>query len=177
MDQQPADWLSALVDQYGRMVLTTAYRILGRREEAEDVLQDVFLKLLGTGNRRAGGGIRDWGAFLRTMASRSAIDRLRRKRKEGRDLALARGNMPSPQANDPGRIVSRQGQASDLRQAIAELPARDAEVFSLRYLDDLSYDQIAAQMRLSVNQVGVILHRARRRLREILDRRGVEQGE
>jgi RNA polymerase sigma-70 factor (ECF subfamily) len=111
------------------------------------------------------------------MASRTAIDRLRRRRKEGRGVTLSLGNMPSPGPEDPGSIVSRRGQASELRQAIAELPARDAIVFSLRYLDDLSYEQIAAQMRLSVNQVGVILHRTRRRLREILDRRGVEQGE
>ena len=55
-----------------------------------------------------------------------------------------------------------------LRRALSLMPQRDAEVFVLRCFDDLSYEAIAAQMNVSVSQVGVILHRTRNRLREML---------
>ena len=64
--------------------------------------------------------------------------------------------------------LSRECKAERLRRALAGLPKRDAQVFALRYVEELTYEQIAAEMDLSVNQVGVILHRARRRLRDIL---------
>ena len=56
-----------------------------------------------------------------------------------------------------------------LRQALRELSARDARIFALHYFEEFPYEAIASEMKLSVNQVGVILHRARRRLREILE--------
>ena len=52
---------------------------------------------------------------------------------------------------------------------MAVLPARDAAIFALRHFEDLSYRQIASQMELSVDQVGVILHRTRKRLRKVLE--------
>ena len=54
-----------------------------------------------------------------------------------------------------------------LRKALSLMPERDAQVFALRCFDDLSYEAIAAQMNLSVGQVGVILHRTRNRLRDM----------
>ena len=47
MNNDHEAWLSQLSDEYGRMVFTTAYRILGHVDDAEDALQEVFLKLLG----------------------------------------------------------------------------------------------------------------------------------
>jgi len=55
-----------------------------------------------------------------------------------------------------------------LRRALSLMPERDAGVFVLRCFDDLSYEVIAAQMNVSVGQVGVILHRTRNRLRDML---------
>lgn len=55
-----------------------------------------------------------------------------------------------------------------LRRAISSLPKRESTVFSLRHFDDFSYEQIASQLGISVSSVGVILHRARKRLRDVL---------
>ena len=173
MDEDRSDWISGLVEQHARMVFATAYRILGRANEAEDVLQDVFLKVLGLGNGRVPDAIRDWGAYLRTMASRAAINRLHQRRKWRGDTTGPRTG-PVAESEDPS---GQEHRAIILEQAIARLPGREAEVFSLRYIEDLSYERIAAQMNLSINQVGVILHRARKRLRKILLRLGVVPGE
>jgi RNA polymerase sigma-70 factor (ECF subfamily) len=55
-----------------------------------------------------------------------------------------------------------------LRRAMATLPRRESVVFSLRHLNDLSYEQIAGQLGITAGSVGVILHRARKHLRAAL---------
>ena len=55
-----------------------------------------------------------------------------------------------------------------LRKALAQLPTQQAEVFCLRSINDLSYREIAGQLDLKTSAVGVLLHRARSRLRELL---------
>jgi len=56
-----------------------------------------------------------------------------------------------------------------LRQALRSLRKHDAEIFALRYFEEFSCDEIARQTGVSLNAVGVILYRARKRLREILE--------
>jgi len=161
------EWIEALLEQHGRMVFTTAWRVLGDPEDAEDVLQEVFLKALeGRFDRQA---TRDWGAMLRVAASRCAIDALRRKIRRRRD----RGEMPldvaDPAAVLPDEAARQHEQAAQLRQALMHLPERDAQVFVLRHFEELSYDEIAQRLGCSVGSVGVQLHRARKRLRALLE--------
>ena len=97
MDDHCRERVAELVDRYGRMVFATAYRILGKADDAEDALQDAFLKLMGAWDRRLGSTtVQDWGAYLRVMATRSAINLLRAKscrRFESRRLC---DNMTAP---------------------------------------------------------------------------------
>jgi RNA polymerase sigma-70 factor (ECF subfamily) len=134
------------------------------------------LKVLGLGNGQTPDAIRDWGAYLRTMASRTAINRLRHRQKWRGDTTASRTE-PVAESEEPEEPKGQEHRALVLEQAIAKLPRREAEVFSLRYIEDFTYEQIAAQMNLTINQVGVILHRARERLRKILLRLGVVPGE
>ena len=149
------------------MVFATAWRVLGHAEDSEDVLQEVFLKLL-----KANVNIdtaRDWGAYLRTMTTRCAIDRLRKHRSatwiEASDWIE---QLPASENENPARIVDRRQKADLLRRAMSTLPARDATVFALRHFDELSYEQIATQTGVNVSRVGVILHRTRERLTDML---------
>ena len=170
MDDHGRERVEELADRYGRMVFTTTYRILGNRSDAEDAFQEVFLKLIGSldGQLQAE-SVRDWGAYLRVMATRCAISLLRAKWARRRERTTLSNNVADPSSQDPPtRETARQMQC--LRQALASLSQRDAGVFSLRYFEQLSYEQIAAEMNLSVSQVGVILHRTRKRLRKLVDR-------
>jgi len=170
MNDEHAEWLAELADRQGRMVFATAYRILGCAEDAEDVLQEVFLKLLASRNRRSKAeGVRDWGAYLRVMAAHCAVDLLRRRSKwKGEDMELCE-EMPAPADHNPRRLAIQHQRARLLRQAVSTLPKRDARVFALRYFEELSYEKIAQQTGLNINAIGVVLYRARNRLREILE--------
>lgn len=180
MSGDRAEQVAQLANEHGRTVFTAAYRILGNAEDAEDVLQEVFLKMLRTRQNRAErGAVRDWGAYLRVAASRTAVDLLRRKRGRKRgdgewahDPARDPERLEDVQVPDgrtPRREAIERERARFLRQALGSLPKREARVFALRYFEEFSYERIGDHLGLSVNLVGVILHRARERLRRILE--------
>ena len=170
MTDERTERVARLIDQHGRMVFATAYRILGHPEDAQDVLQNVFLKVLARWNRRLKPhAIRDWGAYLRVAATRNAVDQLRRNRYRERNIGEDVETLQAPDRQNPRATAARREKARLLRQALRALPKREARVFALRHFEDLSYEQIAQHTGLSVNHVGVVLHRARERLRKTLE--------
>jgi RNA polymerase sigma-70 factor (ECF subfamily) len=172
MNGRSDQYVSELADQYGRLVFATAHRILDNTHDAEDVLQQVFLKLFRAwGSKIKPEAIQDWGAYLRTMATRTALDLLRAKRqRRWREMPLDEDD--PPQELMPSGAPAIEEKMDRLRQAVAALPERDAQVFTMRYFEEFSYEAIATQMGLSINLVGVILHRARKTLRETFEHVG-----
>jgi len=170
MKRDHAQLVAELADQHGQMVFATVYRVLGDADDADDAFQQVFLKLLDAapGSFQTD-SVRDWGAYLRVAASRCAVDLLREKlrRQQKKKEFCERGNH-SP--GDSSRHLSSRNDTADIvRHALSALTKRDAQVVALRYFECLTYAEIAAHMQLTKEQVGVILHRGRRRLREILE--------
>lgn len=158
-DTLESDAPEALARHYGALVFRAAYRVLGEASAAEDVQQDVFLRLLEQPPR----GVASWPAFLTAAAVRTAIDRQRRQRRWWRVLPIWRAQAPehAASAEDVGEHDER---ARRLRETLATLPEREAQCFSLRYLQGLEIAEIAHVLQLSTNNVNVTLHRARRRL-------------
>ena len=159
-----ADETATLAHDYARLVFNAAYRVLGDASLAEDVQQDVFLKLIEA--RR--GKVESWPAYLVASAVRGAIDQLRRQKRWGRLMRLWSAHEPDTSASaEQVGIASERGQR--LRAALARLSRREAQCFSLRYLESLDISEIAEALALSENNVNVTLHRARRRLEAQLD--------
>jgi len=159
------DW-QEIVARHNELAWRTAYRLLGRYEEAADCLQEAFLAAWEVSKTER---IRNWPALLVRLVSRRALDRLRRRlRLAGRsqdmpDWSALAAKDPSPADQAIGSEL-----AERLRGALSRLPDRQAEVFCMRCLNDLSYKDIARQLEMKVSAVGVLLHRARSRLRELL---------
>jgi RNA polymerase sigma-70 factor (ECF subfamily) len=159
------DW-AEIIERDGGAVWRTAYRLLGNRADADECFQEVFLAALEVARREP---VRDWGALLRRLASARAMDRLRRRYRRGETGAVADWDdlpgsspLPSQGAEDAER-------AESLRAALAALPPDQAEAFLLHHLEGWSYREIAGHLSRSVDAVGVLLHRARKRLREWLE--------
>lgn len=159
------DW-AEMAARYGPLVWSTAYRLLGCEADAADCYQETFLSAVRVWRR---GPIENWEALLRHLAVARAMDGLRRRVRERgrRDAWPAFGDPPTEEAG-PGERAQASELAERLRDALADLPRRESEVFSLRCVEGLSYEQIAGRLGLRVNAVGVLLHRARERLRERL---------
>ena len=159
------DW-RVIVDGHGQLVWRTVYRLVGNHADASDCFQETFLEAVRVDRREP---VRDWSGLLRRLATARALDLLRvRYRQRDRcdpaaDATLAESHDPGPPLQAEAReLVDR------LRIALAQLPRQQAEVFCLCRLDCLSYREAAARLAVDTNTVGVLLHRASKRLRELL---------
>jgi len=155
------DW-NELVTQHGPGVFGAAYRVLGNAADAEDVTQDVFLEALDVWKRQR---TTEWTGLLRRMATCRAVDRLRRRKNAVSLDGLA---LVGPR-QDPQAILLGQELAERLRQAIAALPAREADVFCLRCFEDLSYQEIANSLNITPGAAATALHKARAKLAALAD--------
>jgi RNA polymerase sigma-70 factor (ECF subfamily) len=154
------DW-DRLVRLHGPTVYHTAWRILGHVADTEDVTQEVFLEASQLAWSEP---IRHWGGLLRRLAAFRALDRLRQRKQTVPldDLHLATA------VGDPEEEAIARELADRLRLAMARLPQREGAVFCLRYLDDLSNDQIADLLHISPGAVAAALHKARAKIETLL---------
>ena len=150
-----------IVSEHGPIVVRLVRRILGPGSDAEDTAQEVFLEAFQLQQRQEVG---NWGGLLRTMATRRALDQLRRRRR-----TEPLGTMECSRESGPHEIAVARELTQRLREAIGQLPDGQATVFSLRYFDELSYDQIAQTLGIDSSAVGMALHKARAKLQTLLN--------
>ena len=147
--REPAAW-TALFEQHRDLVFRLAFSQVGDRELAEDITGQVFLEAI-EGIRR----YRDRGspleAWLVTITRHRSLDALRKRRREA-----AAGVAPGPAAAP---------EVSAALEALAVLTADQREVIHLRFVEDLSIEQVASATGRTVGAVKSLQHRALRQLR------------
>ncbi len=147
-------------------VFRAAYRITGNAQDAEDVLQTVFLRLARQGEASPL-DLDNPASYLYRAAINNAFDLLRTRRDRVSvpldEAEGAPGAGPGPYDAQEAAEIRRW-----LRQALAVLPARAAEMFALRYLEGEANRDIARLLGVSRVTVAVTLHRTRQRLRREL---------
>jgi len=154
--------LSDLFGMHHRRVLMAAYRVTGSMADAEDVAQSVFLRL-ASGDALA---MSNPSSYLYRAAINGSLDLLRRRSALPLDAAAhvasqQRGSRPEAEAAS-GELVEW------LRKALGELSARAAEMFILRYVEEMGNREIAALLHTSQAVVAVTLHQARSKLKKRL---------
>jgi len=154
-----------LVEAYQRPVFNLCYRMLGDAGEAEDAAQESFLR--AHRNMRRYDPTRSFSTWLLSIASHYCIDQLRRRRLPVDSLEELE---PWEEAPDPGpgpetAVARREGREA-ARALLARLGPQDRAVVVLRYWDDLSTEEIAGALSLTVKAVKSRLHRARRQMAE-----------
>ncbi len=145
-----------------RRVVTVAARVLGSRDEAEDVAQEVFLAF-GRSSVPAGQAV----GWLAVAAAHTALNHLRSgRRRTSREEAVGEAHAVSP---DVAEAVVTRDERRRVRAALARLPRRQAVALVLRH-SGLSYAEVAAALDLSPGSVGTTVRRAESALREELNR-------
>ena len=162
---EDAGRLSRLFAEHYRRVLLAAYRIAGNMADAEDVAQAVFLRV-GTGEVP---DLTNAGSYLYRAAINGTLDLVRRRKTAASvPLESAADLVSRASGSSPEAVVSNQELARLLRLAISQLPPRAAEMFALRYLEEMDNREIAKVMRTSAAVVAVTLHNARSKLKKRL---------
>ena len=172
-----AAW-ETVVRQNWRKVFNVAYKFVGKHDEAEDLTQDVFLKIfkaLGTFDRRA-----NFQTWIISISRNLCIDHYRSVRKERQTIAreVDAGDL-QPVSSDRGPYASAEHQDLRilLRQALQMLPATLRTAVVLRDLQELSYQEIADRLGLPEGTVKSRINRGRlelgRQLKRLQDKQPV----
>ena len=157
--------LSDLFGMHHRRVLLAAYRITGSMADAEDVAQSVFLRLASADQL----AVTNAGSYLYRAAINGALDLLRgRSRASSESLDAAAHVAAEGRGSRPEAEAARSELVQWLRRALGELSPRAAEMFTMRYVEELDNREIAALMHTSQAVVAVTLHNARAKLKKRL---------
>jgi RNA polymerase sigma-70 factor (ECF subfamily) len=160
--------LVLLVETYSAVLFRVAHSVLRSRAEAEDVVQDAFVRVME--HPLSVPAVRDMRVWLIRIAWNLAIDRRRRRRPEQMDESFAESlvarSVPADEALDEAQRIK-----AVLRE-LERLPKGERHVLLLSALEELSTAEMAEVMGRSESAVRALLFRARARLRERLDRRG-----
>lgn len=154
-----------LVEAYQRPVYNLCYRMLGEAGEAEDAAQESFLRAYRAMRRYDPG--RSFSTWLLSIASHYCIDQLRRRRLPVDSLEELQPWEEVPESGPgPEKIATlRQGREA-MRAVLARLGPQDRAVVVLRYWYELSTEEIAQTLSLTVMAVKSRLHRSRRQMAE-----------
>jgi RNA polymerase sigma-70 factor (ECF subfamily) len=165
-----------LVDRYGQKVYSVAYHFTLKREDAEELAQEIFLKVFENLHRYEGSF--PLVAWIVSLSRNLCIDRYRRRKRE-RSFRFVSQEAVEPllqSGDNPAAETIRKERVQLLFSALAEIPEELAEILVLRDLDGLAYDEIGKALGLPDGTVKSRLFRARaevaRRVRERQERGG-----
>ncbi|HZR26351.1 MAG TPA: sigma-70 family RNA polymerase sigma factor [Vicinamibacterales bacterium] len=159
-----------LVAEHERMVVQLAVNLLGDRDEALDLSQEVFMRVFRTIHRFRG------QSSMKTWIYRIAVNQARnrhrfwRRRHRADQVSLdqhiaAHGEFLSGGESGPDRVLAQKQLAEKLQQALDQLPFEQRTVIVLREVDGLSYEEIAYSLGVGIGTVKSRLTRARQTLR------------
>ena len=164
LDGDAAAW-DTLARGYWKRVFNIAYKFVAQVDEAEDLTQEIFLKLfraLPTYDRRA-----SFETWLTRVSRNLCIDRYRRRRREEERFT----DEVDPDTIQIDELVSRpdatlehRDQVAMVRRALARLPPAYREAVALRDIHDLSYEEIAHRLQLAEGTVKSRINRGRKEL-------------
>lgn len=166
--------LASLYDRYRLILFGLLLRIVNSREEAEDVLQEVFVQVW----RRAADFDERRGkpfTWLVTLARSRAIDRLRQIGARAR-LAVAAAQEAPPEASDAAQDASRSEQKEIVAEALLRLPEEQRQALLLAYFEGLTQSEIAARLGTPLGTVKTRMRSGLIKLRELLGDRAETLG-
>jgi RNA polymerase sigma factor (sigma-70 family) len=163
----------AIVAHEGPGVWRLLWRLLADRGDVEDCFQETFVSALKVSGDQQ---VESWPALLCSLATARAMDRLRQRYRHGSRFAFDKRQGPredrltqavSTDAGPAEHAVAAE-LSERLREALAQLPETQAEAFYLHALCGWSHRQLGERLQMTDNAIGVTIHRARERLRELL---------
>lgn len=165
----------SLVANYQDMVYNTALGIVQNSEDAQDVAQEVFIQVYRSIDQFKGDA--RLSTWIYRITTTKALDHIRSRRRKKRFAFITSLFGPNDELvhepvdfQHPGVALDRKEQAALLFRMIDQLPENQKVAFTLHKSEELSYQEIADVMKLSVSAVESLLFRARQNLRKLLEK-------
>jgi RNA polymerase sigma-70 factor (ECF subfamily) len=164
MEEKPT--LQQVFETEESPLLRFAYGLVGQREAAEDLVQDAFLKLHAHWD-----DVSNPRAWLFKTIRNLALNHIRDHKRE---TPFEEPDGFQSAAEDPDHSLGRLEAIGTLQLLVSELDATDRQLITLKYHENLRYDQISQRTGLSVGNVGYKLHHALKNLADSLRHLGIE---
>jgi len=158
------EWMRSVLDRFEGPLVRYAAQITGDLERARDVAQDTFVRLCAEDRARVEPHLAEW---LFTVCRNRALDV---RRKESRMTPLDDEQLAACASDDPppSAAAEQREETNQVLQLIEELPENQREVVRLKFQAGLSYKEISQVTKLSVGNVGFLLHTALKTVRQRL---------
>jgi RNA polymerase sigma-70 factor, ECF subfamily len=163
--QGDSEAFTILYDRYGRAAFSLAYRVMGERQAAEDLVQDAFLKLWrsATSYRPERGSVRTW---LLSIVRNRSIDQLRSHASRRRMQDRIEASAPRSQPSEAFAETWRNSQRDRVRDALNTLPPEQLKVLELAYFSGYTHAQVSELLDV---KLGTIKGRMRLGLKKMRD--------
>jgi RNA polymerase sigma factor (sigma-70 family) len=169
----PPSW-DEIVRAHSARVYRLAYRLTGNPHDAEDLTQEVFVRVFRSLSSYTPGTFEGW---LHRITTNLFLDQARRKQKIRFDALADDADQRLPgRSPTPERALHDQLFDADVEQALAELPPDFRAAVVLCDIEGLSYDEIAAILDVKLGTVRSRIHRGRSMLRKALEHRAPQPG-
>lgn len=161
---------SVLVNRYKDLVFTLAYKMVKNREEAEEVSQDVFIKIFKSLNKFKGGS--KFSTWIYKITYNTCLDYLKKSKKENSIVYVEDFSEHQVKAIETVlENIDEKERIQKIQDCLQSLPSEEAFLLTLYYFDDQSVEEIAKIIECSANNVKIKLFRSRKKMASLLKER------
>lgn len=160
-----------IIERYQGKLFAYLYRLVGSRDEAEDLLQDVLIKAYR--NLKSYDAERKFSSWIYRIAHNEAVNHIKRRSLKRfipwEDVTATKDKLEMSSVDEDAETAwIRKETGQEVDQAISRLPFKYKQVLILRYYSDKSYEEISDILGRPVNTVGTLINRAKKKLSEEL---------
>jgi RNA polymerase sigma-70 factor (ECF subfamily) len=166
-----AEAFATLYDRHGRMAYSLAYRMMGEKQQAEDVVQEAFIKVWrSAGGYRVGrGSVRTW---ILSIVHNSGIDQIRSHARRGRMQDKVEASAPTSEPSEAFAETWRNTQQEQVREALNTLPQEQLKILELAYFSGYTRVEIAERLELPLGTVKGRMRLGLQKIRGFFQARG-----
>jgi RNA polymerase sigma-70 factor, ECF subfamily len=166
-----AEAFAALYDRHGRAAYSLAYRIMGDKQEAEDVVQDAFIRVWrSAGGYRVGrGSVRTW---ILSIVHNRGIDQIRSRAHLRRKQDEIEASAPTSEPSEAFAETWKNSQREQVREALNTLPQEQLQILELAYFSGYTHVEIAEQLDLPLGTVKGRMRLGLQKIRGFFQARG-----
>ncbi len=157
------------IEAHQRRIIGLAYKFVNNSQDAEDIAQDVFFKVWKTAHKYRGESTAS--TWLHRITVNHSLNFLRKSKRESTNAADDYlSGQAAEKTSQPDRQMEMAHNRDMLHRALDELPEKYRTPFILNKLDGMSYKQVAETLKISLSNVEARIHRAKKKLQDILNK-------
>lgn len=172
VENDDSEAFAVLYDRHSRPAYSLAYRMMGQRQAAEDLIQEVFLRVWrSTGSYRAErGSVRTW---ILSIVHHRGVDLLRSTASRRRTQDKVEASAEKAQPSEAFSEAWRNSQRDEVRQALETLPSEQLKVLELAYFSGYTHVEIAELLDLPLGTVKGRMRLGLKKIKDYFDSRGM----